>query len=128
MFPYFVIACCYSYYYSYRHLCDIERCGYTPSHLLSIYIQVKGGRILSTQLEFVIFLFVLPFLFSFSRHYKLEAEIANMTWKIRWEELHHPKLGARGQFGSRGSIGRMSLVVRMSRCVQSTLHWGLKCT
>ena len=43
------------------------------------------------------------------RHYKLEADLANMTWKIAWEDLQSTKLGARGQFGSRFSLGRMSL-------------------
>ena len=43
------------------------------------------------------------------RHYKLEADLANMTWKVAWEDLQSTKLGARGQFGSRFSLGRMSL-------------------
>ncbi len=50
------------------------------------------------------------------RHFKLEAEIASMTWKILSDELNVPtdEKGARGvKFGSRISLGRNSIMVNL---------------
>ena len=47
------------------------------------------------------------------RHYKLEAELASMTWKIQWDEVLSTQLprSTRGKFGSRVSVGRVSMLV-----------------
>lgn len=52
------------------------------------------------------------------RHYKEEAEIASMTWKIQWSDIvlscGERAGGARGgKFGSRLSIGRGSIAVSL---------------
>jgi len=88
---------------------DVPKCGFDNSLCKEEDKITTTVTVISVILSVVVILLAIFSVFIY-RHYKLEAEIANMTWKIRWEELHHPKLGARGQFGSRGSIGRMSLV------------------
>ncbi|KAL1426580.1 hypothetical protein MTO96_018168 [Rhipicephalus appendiculatus] len=42
-------------------------------------------------------------------HFKLEAELASMTWKIRWEEISSSPPGHFKKFGSRMSLTRASL-------------------
>ena len=58
-------------------------------------------------------------LVSMCRHYKLEAEIASMTWKISWNEMVVRDERRGGKLGSRVSIGRNSISVIcifISRC------------
>ncbi|KAH7950852.1 hypothetical protein HPB52_002414 [Rhipicephalus sanguineus] len=42
-------------------------------------------------------------------HFKLEAELASMTWKIRWDEISSSPPGHFKKFGSRMSLTRASL-------------------
>ncbi len=42
------------------------------------------------------------------RKYKLEAELANMAWKIKWEDISFSK-GAGKLAGSRRSLGSVSI-------------------
>ncbi|KAH6930363.1 hypothetical protein HPB50_013105 [Hyalomma asiaticum] len=46
---------------------------------------------------------------SLCKHFKLEAELASMTWKIRWEEISSSPPGHFKKFGSRMSLTRASL-------------------
>ncbi|XP_042219415.1 receptor-type guanylate cyclase gcy-28-like [Homarus americanus] len=43
------------------------------------------------------------------RHYKLEADLASMTWRISWEDVEITEKTKRGKCGSKISIGKMSV-------------------
>ncbi|KAK5637740.1 hypothetical protein RI129_000077 [Pyrocoelia pectoralis] len=45
----------------------------------------------------------------FGGHYRLEAELASMTWKIRPEDILSPNLIHSGRFGSKISLARTSI-------------------
>jgi len=63
------------------------------------------------------------------RHYKVEAEIASMTWKVNWEEVLTQGGESRGKRGSHVSLAasRNSLVVRISFFpLYSTLTLNIK--
>ncbi|XP_066977790.1 atrial natriuretic peptide receptor 1-like [Macrobrachium rosenbergii] len=42
------------------------------------------------------------------RHYKLEADLASMTWRIAWEDVELTEDTQRGKFGSKFSLGKIS--------------------
>ncbi|XP_064112550.1 atrial natriuretic peptide receptor 2-like [Macrobrachium nipponense] len=43
------------------------------------------------------------------RHYKLEADLASMTWRISWEDVEMTEDTQRGKFGSKFSLGKISI-------------------
>ncbi|KAM7315091.1 atrial natriuretic peptide receptor 1 [Ixodes scapularis] len=81
---------------------DTPRCGFDgskcPDEELPKYAIVSGVLSGLVVILCVVFFFIY-------RHFRLEAELASMTWKIRWEEI---SISAPG-FGSRLSLTRASL-------------------
>ncbi|CAN7983100.1 unnamed protein product, partial [Ixodes hexagonus] len=81
---------------------DTPRCGFDgskcPDEELPKYAIVSG------VLSGLVVILCIVFFFIY-RHFRLEAELASMTWKIRWEEI---SISAPG-FGSRLSLTRASL-------------------
>ncbi|KAK8406870.1 hypothetical protein O3P69_007431 [Scylla paramamosain] len=43
------------------------------------------------------------------RHYKLEADLASMTWRVSWEDVEITDLTKRGKCGSKISVGKISI-------------------
>ncbi|XP_068217389.1 atrial natriuretic peptide receptor 1-like [Palaemon carinicauda] len=48
------------------------------------------------------------------RHYKLEADLASMTWRVSWDDVEIIDQTKRGKFGSKSSIGKISLISNVS--------------
>ncbi|XP_066940085.1 atrial natriuretic peptide receptor 1 [Macrobrachium rosenbergii] len=48
------------------------------------------------------------------RHYKLEADLASMTWRVSWDDVEIIDQTKRGKFGSKISIGKISLISNVS--------------
>ncbi|XP_066595921.1 atrial natriuretic peptide receptor 1 [Prorops nasuta] len=70
---------------------DTPTCGFDGS--LCPDNSLPGYAILSMVLTFIVVVLVVASVF-FYRHFKLEAEIASMTWKVHWEDIKvvsHPK-------------------------------------
>lgn len=93
---------------------DTPKCGYDGSKCplndipqWAIVSGVLGGAVVALA---VVSFFIY-------RHFKLEAEIASMTWKIKWDDLNYSAVatvkGKKGM-GSRLSIGRASIVSSFS--------------
>jgi len=53
--------------------------------------------------------------FYLHRHYRLEAEIASMTWKVNWCDVITKMGDSKGKRGSRLSLARQSVIVSFSR-------------
>ncbi|XP_077525158.1 atrial natriuretic peptide receptor 1-like [Amblyomma americanum] len=85
---------------------DTPRCGFDgskcPDEELPKYAIVSGVLSGLVVILCVVFFFIY-------RHFKLEAELASMTWKIRWEEISSSPPGHFKKFGSRMSLTRASL-------------------
>ncbi|XP_050335599.1 atrial natriuretic peptide receptor 1 isoform X2 [Bactrocera neohumeralis] len=80
-------------------------CGYDGS--LCPDNSLPGYAILSIILGVVVVLMTVGFFFGY-RHYKSEAEINSMTWKVSLSDLVCPDLGGRGIRGSFHSLVRHS--------------------
>ncbi|XP_042913598.1 atrial natriuretic peptide receptor 1 [Parasteatoda tepidariorum] len=85
---------------------DVPECGFDGSkcqdELFPQYV------IVTSVLSGVIIVFIIMSFFIY-RHFQLEAELASMTWKIRWEDIVDPKHGMRKRSSSRQSLNRISL-------------------
>lgn len=81
---------------------DTPECGFEgekcQEDLASHYAIISGVLSGLLLVLFIVFIFVY-------RHYKLEAELASMTWKIRWEDI----ITSRGLQNARGFGSKMSL-------------------
>ena len=54
------------------------------------------------------------YFYFFYRHYRLEAEIASMTWKVNWCDVITKMGDSKGKRGSRLSLARQSVIVSPS--------------
>jgi len=85
---------------------DTPICGFEDEKcvddLASQYAIISG--ILSGLLLVLFIVFIIVY-----RHYKLEAELASMTWKIRFDDIiTYSGIHNRVAFGSRMSLARVS--------------------
>ncbi|XP_054713373.1 atrial natriuretic peptide receptor 1-like [Uloborus diversus] len=85
---------------------DIPECGFDGSKCLDeLFPQYV---IVSSVLTGVVIVFIIMSFFIY-RHFQLEAELASMTWKIRWEDIVSTKQGMKRRSGSRQSLNRTSI-------------------
>ncbi|GFR01004.1 receptor-type guanylate cyclase gcy-28, partial [Trichonephila clavata] len=82
---------------------DVPVCGFDGSlcsdELFPQYV------IVTSVLSSVVVVFIIMSFFIY-RHFQLEAELASMTWKIRWEDIVSTKKGVKKRSGSRQSLNR----------------------
>ncbi|XP_034940601.1 atrial natriuretic peptide receptor 1-like isoform X3 [Chelonus insularis] len=93
---------------------DTPKCGYDGS--LCPDNTLPGYAILSIVLSSIVVGLVVASVIIY-RHYKLEAEIASMTWKVHWEDVLVVPVGGR----TRGSMH--SLAPNKQRGSQLTIYW-----
>ncbi|XP_076336084.1 atrial natriuretic peptide receptor 1-like isoform X1 [Tachypleus tridentatus] len=93
---------------------DIPTCGFDGSKCLDN--EIPHYMVVSTVIS-VLFLIFCIFSFFVYRHFKLEAELASMTWKIKWDDIITTSSNQPKGLGSRKSLTRLS---HMSGCSSDT--------
>ena len=92
---------------------DTPKCGFEgelcEDDSASQYAIISGILTGLLLILFVVFIIVY-------RHYKLEAELASMTWKIRYDDIitYTSGMHNRAGFGSRMSLARVSRFLTLS--------------
>ncbi|XP_037573883.1 atrial natriuretic peptide receptor 1 [Dermacentor silvarum] len=82
---------------------DVPRCGFDGSQCAD---ESQGKYMIITSVLGTLMIIVCLASFFVYRHFKLEAELASMTWKIRWEDINQTLSNKHGAFGSRISFGK----------------------
>ena len=91
---------------------DTPPCGFEGELCLSDDAQTQRVLIIAAiTLSFLLLCLFIVFIFVY-RHYRLEAELASMTWKIRYEDIVTTTSGLSymQKIGSRMSLARVSFL------------------
>ncbi|XP_064471809.1 atrial natriuretic peptide receptor 1-like [Ornithodoros turicata] len=84
---------------------DVPLCGFDGSKCTD---ESQRKYIIITSVLATLMIGVCLASFFVYRHFKLEAELASMTWKVRWEDINQNISRRQKGFGSRMSITRTS--------------------
>ncbi|XP_023227111.1 atrial natriuretic peptide receptor 1-like [Centruroides sculpturatus] len=86
---------------------DVPPCDFDGSKCLDD--SLSQYTIIGTMLSTVIVIFSIASFFIY-RHFKLEAELSSMTWKVKWDDIITTKQNLNRKPGSKMSLNRNSII------------------